>query len=197
MYKGRASRWEFTDEWKEKTKQFVNSAFAIPSRPAKVLCPCNKFCNNKRQTKEEVSKHLLKDRFRQSMWMNAGCQLRDEGYQNKFTEVHDDDVDPLTAPFDPEVAVLAGQGKRNGRLWIGDGSVDTATIPSLRQVRRGRKSSQPRVETCPTPSSVAMDQIRAWVEELNRMREEAEAKAWRMEEQMIQQQQLTQQQQMM
>lgn len=106
-------------------------------------------------------------------------------------------MDPLTTPFDPEVAVLAGQGKRNGRLWIGDGSIDTATIPSIRQLRRGRTSSQPQIETRPTPSSVAMERIQAQMEEQNRLREEAEARAQRMEEQMMQQQQLAQQQRMM
>ena len=102
-----------------------------------------------------------------STWMNDGNDLRDTKYREKFSEVHGPNMDPLDAPFDAEVAVLAGHGKRNGRLWIGDGSVDTVTIPSLRQLCRGRKSSQPRVETRPTPSSVAMDRIRvcssSWV----------------------------------
>jgi hypothetical protein len=63
------------------------------------------------------------------------------------------------ADTNAEVVVLAGHGKRNGRLWIGDGSVDSMTVPSLRHLKRGRKSSQPRVETRPTHSSVAMDRI--------------------------------------
>ncbi|XP_051230346.1 uncharacterized protein [Lolium perenne] len=108
------------------------------------------------------------------------------------------DVDPLSVPFDPEVAVLAGQGKRNGRLWIGDGCIHPATVPSIRQLRRGRTSSDPQIETRPTPSSVAMQRIQAQVEEQNKLREEAEARAQRMEEQMmLQQQQLAQQQKMM
>jgi hypothetical protein len=94
-----------------------------------------------------------------SMWVDDGNQIRDEKYREKFKEVHGPEVDPLLAPLDAEVVVLAGHGKRNGRLWIGDGSVDSMTVPSLRQLKRGRKSSQPRVETRPTPSSVAMDRI--------------------------------------
>ena len=95
-----------------------------------------------------------------SMWMNEGCSLRDTGYRGKFAELHGDEADPVTSAFDPEAVVLAGEGKRNGRLWIADGSVSTSSIPSLSQVRRGRKISQPRVETRPVPSAVALDQIR-------------------------------------
>jgi hypothetical protein len=92
-----------------------------------------------------------------SMWVDDGNQIRDEKYRAKFKEVHGPEVDPLLAPLGVEVVVLVGHGKRNGRLWIGDGSVDSMTVPSLRQLKRGRK--QPRVETRPTPSSVAMDRI--------------------------------------
>jgi hypothetical protein len=63
MYEGRTSQWDFTDEWRDKTEQFVDNAFAIPARPAKVLCPCMKCRNIKRMTKDEMSKHLLKFGF--------------------------------------------------------------------------------------------------------------------------------------
>ncbi|XP_047050609.1 uncharacterized protein LOC124655813 [Lolium rigidum] len=73
-----------------------------------------------------------------SMWVSDGSELRHTEYCKKLGEMHGTDVDPLGVPFDPEVAVLAGQGKRNGRLWIGDGCIHPATIPSIRQLRRGR-----------------------------------------------------------
>src|SRR5664279_4815526 len=81
MYKGRTSRWEFTDEWKEKTEQFVDSAFAIPSKPSKVLCPCKKCRNEKRQSKEEVSKHLVRDGFTPfyQVWRFHGERLPKRG----------------------------------------------------------------------------------------------------------------------
>jgi hypothetical protein len=63
MYEGRTSQWEITLEWREKAEQFVNMAFDIPARPAKVLCPCKRCNNIKRQTKEELSKHLIKNGF--------------------------------------------------------------------------------------------------------------------------------------
>ena len=56
--------------------------------------------------------------------------------------------------------MLAGQGAANGRLWIGDGSIDPRTVPSLRQVRRGRAPGAPAVETRPRVSSLAVDELR-------------------------------------
>jgi hypothetical protein len=58
-----------------------------------------------------------------------------------------------------EVAVLAGEGMKHGRLWIGDGCVDPRTIPSLRQIRRGRMSDQPQVETRPRASDLAVERL--------------------------------------
>uniref|UniRef100_A0ACD6AAM8 Uncharacterized protein n=1 Tax=Avena sativa TaxID=4498 RepID=A0ACD6AAM8_AVESA len=131
-------------------------------------------------------------------WVSSCAEIRDKGYRDKYAEVNGKDVDPLTAPFDPEVAMLAGQGKKHGRLWIGDGSVDPLIVPSMRQVRRGRTSDMPQVETRPTVTSTAIDQIRAEVAAERRQREEAEANSRRMEEQIRQQKEmLTQQQQQM
>ena len=45
MYEGWTRQGEFTDEWQEKAEQFVDSVFADPIRPAKVLCPCAQ-CRN-------------------------------------------------------------------------------------------------------------------------------------------------------
>jgi hypothetical protein len=63
MYEGRTSQWDFTHEWRDKTEQFMDNAFAIPVRPAKVLCPCIKCHNMKQMMKDEMSKHLLKFGF--------------------------------------------------------------------------------------------------------------------------------------
>ena len=95
-----------------------------------------------------------------SMWINQSAELRSKGYTKKFKERNGDEADPLTSPLDIEAVVLAGQGAANGRLWIGDGSIDPRTVPSLRQVRRGRASGAPAVETRPRVSSLAVDELR-------------------------------------
>jgi hypothetical protein len=77
MYEGRTSQWDFTDEWGDKTEQFMDNAFAIPARPAKVLCPCMKCRNMKQMTKDEISKNLLKFGFTPNYdhWICHGEQL--------------------------------------------------------------------------------------------------------------------------
>ena len=94
------------------------------------------------------------------MWVNEIAEARCGAYESKFKEKHDDTSDPTSEDFDVEVAVLAGQGKKGGRLWIGDGLVDPRTIPSLRQVRRGHMSEQPGEETRPRASDLAVERLR-------------------------------------
>ena len=74
MYDGRISPWNYTDEWLEKTEQFVNSAFDIRSKPKTVFCPCSKCDNEKPQDKETLSSHLLKFGFTQIG--RASCRER-------------------------------------------------------------------------------------------------------------------------
>jgi hypothetical protein len=59
MYEGITSHWDFTDEWRDKTEQFVDNAFAIPTRPTKVSWTGIKCRDIKRMTMDEMSKHLL------------------------------------------------------------------------------------------------------------------------------------------
>jgi hypothetical protein len=100
------------------------------------------------------------DPLTQSTWVTVGSKLRVEGYTGKYKQKYGEDADPKKSPFDAEVAMLAGQGRRNGRLWIGDGSVPRSVIPSLSQVRATRTGSNPDIETRPQPSVVAIDEIK-------------------------------------
>jgi len=132
-----------------------------------------------------------------SLWINEGAKLRGTKYPEKYKEVHGEESNPEIAPFDPEVAVLAGQGQRNGRLWIADGSVDPKTVPSMRQIRRGRTSDQPAVETRPRPSVAALEQLREEMATDRARREAAEQRQQLLEQQLSQQQGMLEQQQQM
>ena len=94
------------------------------------------------------------------MWVSDAAETKCTAYESKFKEKHGETFDPNTEDFDIEVAVLAGQGKKYGQLWIGDGCVDPRTISSLRQVRSGRTSDQPRVETRSRASDLAVERLR-------------------------------------
>ncbi|KAK1662078.1 hypothetical protein QYE76_050237 [Lolium multiflorum] len=87
-----------------------------------------------------------------SVWVNPQSETQCTSYVSKFKQKYGEDANPEAEDFDPEVAVLAGEGLKHGRLWFGDGCVDPAKVPSLRQIRRGRKSGQPEVEPRPRAS---------------------------------------------
>jgi hypothetical protein len=55
--------------------------------------------------------------------------------------------------------MLAGYEKKNGRLYIGHGAIDPSTVPSLFDVHRTRTSSNPGVETRPSPSLGALAEV--------------------------------------
>jgi hypothetical protein len=93
-------------------------------------------------------------------WVSKIAEVKDKKYRSKFAQTHGDEANPETEPFDPEVAMRAGEGKKHGRLFVCDGAVDPKTIPSLRQIKGGNTSSSPAVEPRPTPSSIAIDAIR-------------------------------------
>ncbi|KAK1651197.1 hypothetical protein QYE76_069002 [Lolium multiflorum] len=73
-----------------------------------------------------------------SVWLNPQCETQCTSYVSKFKQKYGEEANPEAEDFDPEVAVLAGEGLKHGRLWFGDGCVDPAKVPSLRQIRRGR-----------------------------------------------------------
>ncbi|XP_062179112.1 uncharacterized protein LOC133883711 isoform X2 [Phragmites australis] len=89
-------------------------------------------------------------------------------------EVHGPDFDPSEHDLDGEVVMRAGGGKKHGRFWIGDGTLDTATTPSLSQLRAQSTSSGPGIRPCPEPTRIAMNEIQAQLDEERRLRHELE-----------------------
>ena len=81
----------------------------------------------------------------------------------------------------------------NGRLWMGDGSVDPRTVPSLRQVRRGRAPGAPAVETRPRVSGLVVDQLQEQVSQQQLLYEQQQEQIWQQQEQIRQQQEQSRQ----
>ncbi|KAK1695207.1 hypothetical protein QYE76_011904 [Lolium multiflorum] len=137
-----------------------------------------------------------------SVWVNPQSETQCTSYVSKFKQKYGEEANPEAEDFDPEVAVLAGEGLKHGRLWFGDGCVDPAKVPSLRQIRRGRKSGQPEVEPRPRASDLAVERLR---EEMAAKEQAAQEQRAQMEQQILEyqqqqtqmMQQMQQQQQMM
>jgi hypothetical protein len=66
-----------------------------------------------------------------SVWVNPQSETQCTSYVSKFKQKYGEDANPEAEDFDPEVAVLAGEGLNHGRLWFGDGVVEPAMVPSF------------------------------------------------------------------
>jgi hypothetical protein len=75
MYTGRLSQGQVTDEWINKTDEFLERAFGEAAKGAsKVFCPYNNCANRKRQTKMVIGQHLWKNGFTAdyTLWVYHG-----------------------------------------------------------------------------------------------------------------------------
>ncbi|CAM0885735.1 unnamed protein product [Alopecurus aequalis] len=120
----------------------------------------------------------------EQQWITETSKGQWENYTNKLKQVHGPDTDPLTHPFDSTISMLAGEGQRNGQLYIGGGSVDTSGLPSLSQLRASRTSSAPEIERRPRPGVGAYAAMQAEVENIKRIAEEATVKSRETQEKM-------------
>ena len=70
-----------------------------------------------------------------SAYSNPSVHSRIQAYTEMGRQVHGADWDPRTQPLDGEVIMRVGGGKKHGRYYIGDGLLDTASTPTLSQIR--------------------------------------------------------------
>jgi len=73
-------------------------------------------------------------------------------------EVHGPQFDPSSQDIDGEIVMRVGGGKKHGRYCIGDSVIDTASTPTLSQIRARSTDSSPTI--CPRPTT-AQFQIEA------------------------------------
>ena len=78
-------------------------------------------------------------------YSNATIRSRLNEYTSMTREVHGSDYDPSTQPLDGEIIMRVGGGKKYGQHWIGDSILDTASTPTLSQIRARSTSSCPTI----------------------------------------------------
>jgi hypothetical protein len=76
-------------------------------------------------------------------------------YDSEFKKIHGEDADPYEHPIDERAVILAGNGKKHGRLAILDGMLESTT--SLSQVRGSRSSGCPSTGTRRQPRANIAD----------------------------------------
>ena len=105
----------------------------------------------------------------EEQWISTTAGNQKVNYCSKFKEIHGETSDPLTAPFDPMVAMCAGQGKLNGRPYIGGASFNSSSIPTLADMRARRTSSTPKIEHRPRVGVAAMEAMAVHMSFLNHL----------------------------
>jgi hypothetical protein len=93
-----------------------------------------------------------------SAYSNASVHSRLSDYSSMAREVHGPEYDPSTQDLDAEVVMRVGGGKKHGRYWIGDSTLDTASTPTLSQIRARSTDASPQIR--PRPDS-AQSQVQA------------------------------------
>ena len=74
-------------------------------------------------------------------WVNPGAGFRINAYSGKFKECNGPDSDPASQDIDVMVSLKSGEGKKRGRLYVGDGSIRKKNIPKLAHLRATTSSS--------------------------------------------------------
>ncbi|RLN39756.1 uncharacterized protein C2845_PM01G19520 [Panicum miliaceum] len=82
-----------------------------------------------------------------------------QAYIEMGRQVHGPDWDPTTQPLDGEFIIRVGGGKKHGRYYIGDGLLDTASTPTLSQVRARSTSSSPAIRPRLSTSQLQVQEL--------------------------------------
>ena len=93
-------------------------------------------------------------------YSHATVHSRLSEYNSMATEVHGPDFDPSTEPIDAEVVMRVGGGKKHGRYWIGDRLIDTASTPTLVQIRARSTSSSPAIRPRQSTTEIQMEALK-------------------------------------
>ena len=84
-------------------------------------------------------------------YSNSSIHTRLTEYTAMAREVHGPEYDPTSEDLDGEVVMRLGGGKKHGRYWIGDSTIDTVSTPTLSPIRARSTSSSPAI--CPRPTA--------------------------------------------
>ena len=68
-------------------------------------------------------------------YSNPSMHSRLSDYNSMAREVHGPQFDPSTEPIDAEVIMRVGRVKKHGHYYIVDSTINSATTPTLSQIR--------------------------------------------------------------
>ena len=92
-------------------------------------------------------------------YSNPSVHTRITEYTEMGKALHGDTWDPATQPLSGEAIMRAGGGKKHGRYWIANSLVDTASTPTLSQLRARTTDSTPPIRPRPETSVASVRAI--------------------------------------
>lgn len=92
-------------------------------------------------------------------YSNPSVHTRIHDYTEMGKALHGPEWDPAAQPLSGEAIMRAGGGKKHGRYWLADSVVDTASTPTLSQVRARTTDSTPPIRPRPEASVAGMHAI--------------------------------------
>ena len=90
-------------------------------------------------------------------YSNSSIHTRLTEYTAMAREVHGPEYDPTSEDLDGEVVMRLGGGKKHGRMWIADGTIDSTAVPDLSTIRARSTSESPAIRTRPTIAQQRVD----------------------------------------
>ena len=94
-----------------------------------------------------------------SAYSNPSVHRRIQAYTEMGRQVHGPDWDPSSQPLDGEVIRRLGGGKKHGHYYIGDGLVDTASTPTLSQIRARSTANNPAIRPRLSASQLQVQEL--------------------------------------
>ena len=90
-------------------------------------------------------------------YSSPSFHTRISSYTSEASSIHGPDWDPSTDDIDGTMVMRLGQGKKHGRYWIGDGTLEPSEIPSLSQIRAQTPSGGSAIRQRPSHSQHRVD----------------------------------------
>ena len=92
-------------------------------------------------------------------YTNATVHSRLSEYTEAGRSVHGPEWDPTRNELDTELVMRLGGGKKHGRYWIADSVIDTASTPTLFQIRAASTDGSVPIRQRTTPSQQRVEAL--------------------------------------
>jgi hypothetical protein len=90
---------------------------------------------------------------------NSSVYTRVSSYASEARSVQGPEWDPNADDIDGPTVMRIGQGKKHGRYWPCDGTLESGSIPTLSQIRAETPTGGPVIRQRPSPSQQRVDAL--------------------------------------